>query len=150
MGIFNWFKKPVIIEDAYFGKLELTAFRNSHKNYFSGKAFFSPYNKPVEVLIDGHLPGPTLQQKAFYTNLQEQFNKYCILFTDKLHEEFKDFPHAPIITSFVDEFHLEAIHISRLETQQTWSIDFTTPHFPDYYFTFLMEGNMITGLTIDS
>ncbi|GEP88795.1 hypothetical protein J2T02_002509 [Chitinophaga terrae (ex Kim and Jung 2007)] len=141
MGLFNFFKKPLRINDEFFGPLRYIEIKGA-RGYFEGKGLFAPLGYETEYLIEAETSGPAEWQKEFYKNLQLEFDGYIEkikpLITDELREEDPDIE----IGDFKDEFTLVNITIPFSHTPVVrWNMAFTTIHEADHYVTVEFSGD---------
>jgi hypothetical protein len=150
MGIFNWFKKPTIIQDDYFGRLRYMDFKDPSKGYFEGKGIFKPYNIEIEYLIEADKSGPTINQREFYKNLEVNFDKYIEAITPLITDEFSNWVEGFEIFDFKKEFELVAVTIPRFTTTPLiWDMSFTTIHDKDHHVTVDFEDDEPKNIMID-
>src|SRR5437764_13854767 len=90
MGLFNLFKKPTKIQNEFFGELRFVNFRHPAENYFEAQGFFAPTQNVTELLIQANVEGPTADQKAFYTDLQNNFEQYVQKIKPLIEGEFRN------------------------------------------------------------
>ncbi|MBC8112648.1 MAG: hypothetical protein H7Y04_16490 [Verrucomicrobia bacterium] len=115
MGIFNWFKKPIVVQDEFFGKLRYMDSKNFAERYFEGEGVFSATNIKIGYLIDADVSGPTVAQRDFYVHLQNNYEQYVEKIKPVMEESLQDWlPNGKII-DFNNEFTLESITIPRLD-----------------------------------
>lgn len=134
MGLFNLFKKAVIIEDDIFGKLRFMDFKSN--SYFEGKGYFAPINGETELLIEADATGPTIAQKEFYASLQQDFDTYIKKIKPIIEDEFRNWKEDFQIKDFYSEFKLVCITIPRLNsTPVKWDMAFTTIHDENHHVT---------------
>ena len=129
MGLFNLFKKPIIIQDDFFGALRFMDFKDSSKDYFEGKGHFIPTNSETEYLIQADDKGPTDEQKQFYRDLQDNFQQYLEKIKPLIEDEFRNWKEEFEIKDFNKEFTLVCITIPRHDSSPLkWDMAFTTIH----------------------
>ncbi|RYE39088.1 MAG: hypothetical protein EOP48_26215 [Sphingobacteriales bacterium] len=78
MGLFDLFKKPLIVNDDFFGALRFVDVKDPSKDYFEGNGHFTPTGNETEYLIQADKNGPTDEQKQFYRDLQLNFNQFNV------------------------------------------------------------------------
>jgi hypothetical protein len=150
MGLFNFFKKPTLIQDAFFGELRFVDFKDTSKNYFEGKGYFAPTNNHTEYFINADKEGPTAQQKQFYTDLQSNFSDYIQKITPLIEGEFRNWKEDFVIKDFTKEFELVCITIPRLDLKPlVWDMAFTTVHDADHHITIDFIDDQPQGVLID-
>jgi hypothetical protein len=150
MGLFNFLKKPAIIQDDFFGSLRYMDFKDTSKNYFEGKGHFTPTNSETEYLIKADIAGPTDEQKNFYHGLQENFMQYVEKIKPLIEDEFRNWKEDFEIKDFSKEFILVCITIPRLDLRPLiWDMAFTTVHDLDHQVTIDFVDNEPSGVLID-
>lgn len=150
MGLFSLFKKAVILEDDFWGKLRFINFKDSAKNYFEGKGYFSPTNSDTEYLIQAGKEGPTEKQKQFYLDLQAGFSKYIEKIQPLIENEFRNWKEDFIITDFNKEFQLVCITIPWLDKKPfKWDMAFTTIHDLNHQITIEFVDDNPESILID-
>jgi len=88
MGIFDIFKKPIIIEDDFFGKLRFMKMKDPEKSYLEGKGLFKPTGKEIGYIIKGKESGPEQKQKEFYKWIQENYRELTTKLSPLVEDEF--------------------------------------------------------------
>jgi hypothetical protein len=148
MGLFGLFKKPVIVEDDFFGKLLFVESKDSSKNYFEGKGNFSPTNTNIEYVIIADKEGPTESQRQFYRNLQAEFSFYIDKIKPLIENEFRNWQEDFRIVDFNKEFRLVFITIPRIDKEPLkWDMAFTTIHDLSHHITIdFIEKNPVSIL----
>lgn len=150
MGLFNLFKKPVIIEDSFFGKLRYLDFKGPSGGYFEGEGVFSPINQEIGYMIQADISGPTEEQKEFYRELQKNFNCYTEKIRPLVEDEFRNWKEGFEIQDFNNEFTLESLTIPRLDSLPLiWNMSFTTIHDRDHQVTIDFKDHEPVGILID-
>ena len=150
MSMFNLFKKPHVIEDAFFGKLRYIGSKDASKGYFEGKGFFMPTNNEIEYLIEADITGPTDRHRIFYQELQDNFKDYIERIRPLIEDEFRNWKEDFRIEDFSKEFTLVCLTIPRPgKTPLTWDMAFTTIHDANHHVTIDFIGNNPDGILID-
>ena len=150
MGLFDFFKKPTILQDDFFGALRSVDFKDASKNYFEGKGHFTPTNSDTEYLIEADKNGPTDKQKQFYLDLQADFAKYIQKIKPLIEDEFRNWKEDFVIKDFNKEFELVCITIPRLDNRPiTWDMAFTTVHDLNHQVTIDFIDDHPNGILID-
>ena len=129
MGLFDFFKRSTLLQDAFFGELRFVDFKDASKNYFKGKGYFKPTDSNTAYLIQADKSGPTDKQKQFYINLQANFTCYVQKIKPLIEDEFRNWKEEFVIKDFNKEFELVCITIPRLDEKTIiWDMAFTTIH----------------------
>ncbi|MBL0135488.1 MAG: hypothetical protein IPP79_16715 [Chitinophagaceae bacterium] len=150
MGLFSLFKKPVIVQDDLFGRLQFIDSKDPSNNYFEGAGFFEPTQCDTEYLIQADIEGPTDEQRQFYLDLQANFEQYVEKITPLIEGEFQNWREDFKITNFTEEFTLVCITIPRQDTYPLiWDMAFTTIHDLDHHVTIDFIGKEPNGVLID-
>ena len=150
MGLFNLFKKPVIVQDDFFGSLRFMNFKDSSKNYFEGKGLFVPTNSETQYLIHADIDGPSDNQKVFYRDLQANFTQYVEKIKPLIEYEFRNWKENFTIDDFYKEFNLVCITIPRHDTSPLiWDMAFTTIHDLNHHVTIDFVDVDPKGILID-
>lgn len=150
MGLFDIFKKPIIIEDDFFGRLKFMKMKNAEKNYFEGKGLFEPTGKEIELFINGSEKGPDQKQKEFYSWLQRNFKELAFKATPLIEDEFRNWKEDFKIKDFDKEFSLVALTIPSQETTPIeWNMSFETIHDENHQVTIEFLGNEPKEVLID-
>jgi hypothetical protein len=150
MGLFNLFKKPIKIQDDIFGELRFIDSKDSSKNYFEGKGFFTPTQNDTEFLIKADIEGPTSTQKEFYNELQNNFEQYIQKIKPLIEDEFRNWKENFEIKDFNKEFSLVCLTIPRIEIKPLiWDMAFTTIHDKDHHVTIDFIDRDPNGILID-
>ncbi|WP_153797325.1 hypothetical protein [Foetidibacter luteolus] len=150
MGLFGLFKKPVKIQDDFFGELRFMDFNDASKNYFEGRGYFAPTNNETEYLIHANNEGPTEIQRNFYRDLQANFKQYVEKIKPLIEDEFRNWKEDFLITDFYHEFRLVCVVIPRLENKPLiWEMAFDTIHDLNHQVTIEFTGDQPTGILID-
>lgn len=150
MGLFNIFKKPIVIQDDFFGRLRYMDFKDPAKGYFEGNGFFSSIDGETEYLINADATGPTNSQREFYINLQKQFDSYIEMMKPLIEDEFRNWKEDFEIKNFKKEFNLVCVTIPRLDSKPlVWDMSFTTTHDLNHHVTIDFIGDIPNGILID-
>jgi len=150
MGFFNFFKKPTVIQDDFFGRLLYMDFKDPSKGYFEGKGLFLPTNNETEYLIQADASGPTEGQREFYINLQKGFVDYIEKIKPLIEDEFRNWKEDFSIREFTKEFQLVCLTIPRLNsTPLIWDMAFTTIHDKNHHITIDFSDYEPKGILID-
>lgn len=115
MGLFDIFKKPVTIQDDFFGKLRFMKMKADGNSYFEGKGLFKPTGKDIEYFITATEEGPDLRQKEFYNWIQKNYTELVIKFKPLIEDEFGNWKEGFKIKDFDREFQLFALSIPNQE-----------------------------------
>lgn len=148
MGLFNFFKKDVFIEDKVFGLLKYIEGNNTC--FFSGKQIFTPLEKEVEINIITTTDKPTVEQQNFYLELQINYNDYKLkmspIIEDIFNEAFDNFK----IKDFNKEFNLKQVTIPNFhEKILVWNLSFESIHEKNHLFTVDFNNYEAIDLQID-
>jgi hypothetical protein len=150
MGLFGRSNNKIFIQDPLFGRLEYRTTKNAQTSYFYGKHYFAPTGSGTEILIYGVLPGPTDDQRAFYTKLETDFDTYIPKLKRMLEDEFRIWQPDFLIKDFKQEFKLDYIIIPSPETKPLrWELTFTTTHDQNHNFTVDFIDDEPQGVSID-
>ena len=150
MGLFDLFKKSVILHDTFFGVLHFVDFKDASKNYFEGKGRFTPTNSDTAYTIQADKGGPTDEQKQFYLDLQVDFTKYIQKMKPLIEEEFQNWKKDFVIKDFNKEFELVCINIPRLDSNPViWDMTFTTVHDLNHHVIIDFVDDQPKGILID-
>jgi hypothetical protein len=150
MGLFNLFKKPPAIQDELFGKLRFVDFKDPLQNYFEGKVFFNPSQAEIVVLIHSDLEGPGAEQRAFYKEVENNFDRYLEKIKPLIEDEFRNWKEAFEIRDFNKEFTMDCITIPRIDVRPyKWEMVFTTVHDRNHYVTIDFVDKEPKGILID-
>jgi len=150
VGLFNLFKKPLIVQDDFFGQLRFMDFKDPSKDYFEGKGFFSPTNNDTEYLIQSDKTGPTTEQKEFYKKLQNDFDFYVAKIKPLIETEFRNWKEEFQIKDFGKEFSLVCLTIPRLDSSPfIWDMSFTTIHDKNHHVTIDFIDHIPNGVLVD-
>lgn len=151
MGIFDFFKKPLIVEDDFFGRLRFMKIKNNpSRNYFEGKGKFGPTGRELEYFIHADESGPEPEQKEFYRQIQQDWPRIVEKIKPLIEAEFRNWKDDFTITDFNREFHLVGLTIPRPEIQpREWDLAFDTIHDENHQFTVYLKGYEPTRVEID-
>jgi hypothetical protein len=150
MSLFDFWRKPPLINDEVFGKLRYISGSKPQDGYFEGKGFFAPVGREIEYVIDSDETGPTKWQKQFYYRTQQNFTLYISLLQPLITVEFRNWKDDFVIQDFDKEFTLEFLSIPREGKQPAeWEIGFTTVHDLNHNVTILFLGEEPKHVTID-
>ncbi|MBE7169058.1 MAG: hypothetical protein INR73_00615 [Williamsia sp.] len=128
-GLFRLFKKPTILQDAFWGPLLFVASKDASKNHYEGKGYFSPAKSLIEYIIKAGTEGPTDKQKQFYLDLQADFPAYTHKIKPLIENEFRNWKENFFIKDFNKEFKIVHITIPRLNHgPASWDMVFETVH----------------------
>jgi hypothetical protein len=150
MGLFDFFKKRITIQDEFWGELQFIKIKNTTRSYFSGSGYFAPADKEIEFSIMSGEEGPSQSQREFYEDLQKNFDQYILKFIPRLEEEFRHADDDFRIRNFKKEFIPESLTIPTI-TRETpeWEICFSSVHDENHLFTISMTGDVPGYITID-
>jgi len=147
MGLF---RKPLKMQDDFFGELIFVESRDPAKNYFEGKIFFKPNSKITEVLIPGNIQGPDSGQKEFFIKLQDDFETYVDKMMPLIENEFRNWEAGFVISDFSKEFFLDCITSPRLEMKPLkWQMSFTTIHDKNHWVIIEFVDDSPIGIVVD-
>lgn len=150
MGLFDLFKKPLIVNDDFFGALRFVDFKDPSKDYFEGKGHFTPTSSEIEYLIQADKDGPTDEQQQFYRDLQSNFNQFIDKMKPLIEDEFRNWKDDFVIKDFNKEFELVCITIPRLDVRPLiWDMVFTTIHDESHHVTIDFIDLEPNGILID-
>ena len=136
MGLFNFFKKPVKIQDDFFGSLELLAIKGFTKSIFKGQAYFAPTQHIIELFIVADSKGPTKAQSEYYLDLQQNFKQWVEKIKPLIEDEFLNRDEGFEINDFNKEFTLISLMIPTLdEAPLKWEMSFSSIHEPNHELT---------------
>ena len=150
MGLFELFKKPLIVNDDFFGALRFVDFKDPSKDYFEGNGHFTPTGNETEYLIQADKNGPTDEQKQFYRDLQSNFNQFVDKIKPLIEDEFRNWKEDFVIKDFNKEFELVCITIPRFDVRPLiWDMAFTTIHDENHHVTIDFIDFEPNGILID-
>ena len=136
MGLFNIFKKPLTIEDDFFGKLRFMKMKADGKSYFEGKGLFKPTGKEIEYFITANEECPDQGQKEFYNWIQKNYTELVVKFKPLIEDEFGNWKEGFKIKDFNREFQLVALSIPNQDKEPLkWSMSFNTEHDENHQVT---------------
>lgn len=147
MGFLRWLRErlqPRTCTDPLFGVL-----RFQRVGFWEGRAPFAPVAREVEVLIDADEDGPSLEQRAFYRELERRYDTLTGPLGDLLHEAYtnwkEDFPRPRIW----EEFRLVAIDVPGGDVATaSWELSFDC-RSDDHSFDVQMRGWTPEGVAIN-
>ena len=150
MGLFDIFKKPVAIQNDFFGNLRFRKMKAEGKSYFEGKGIFKPTGKEIEYFITANEDGPDQKQKEFYNWIQENYSDLVIKFKPLIEDEFRNWKEDFTIKNFDSEFQLVALTIPNQDMKPLkWDLSFDTEHDENHQFTVEFSGVEPQAVLID-
>ncbi len=150
MGLFNLFKKPVIVQDDFFGPLRFVDLKDPLRNYFEGKGFFAPTGSQTQYLIRAGVEGPGASQKYFYREFQANFAQYVEKIKPMIEDEFRNWKEDFTISDFYKEFDLVCLTIPAPGIKPlAWDMAFTTIHDLNHHITIDFVDDRPNGILID-
>ncbi len=150
MGLFDIFKKPLTIEDDFFGKLRFMKMKADGKSYFEGKGLFKPTGKEIEYFINANEGGPDQDQKEFYNWIQANYRELVIKSIPLIEDEFGNWKEGFTIKDFDREFHLVALSIPDQKNKPfEWSMSFDAEHDDNHQVTVEFIRHEPQAVTID-
>ncbi|MFT2009959.1 hypothetical protein ACMA1I_14880 [Pontibacter sp. 13R65] len=150
MRLFDIFKKPLIIDDDFFGKLRFMKMKTDGKSYFEGKGMFKPTGKEIEYFITANEEGPDQRQKEFYNWIEENYSTLVLKLKPLIEDEFGNSRDGFKIKDFDIEFQLVALSIPNQENEPLeWSMSFDTVHDENHQVTVEFSGHEPQAILID-
>jgi len=153
MGFWSFlFGENIRVEDEYFGSLKFVQLKKFDKSYFQGRRLFTPINKELELGIDGELPGPTIAQKEFYRQIEENYHTLIPGIQELITDQFRNWKPEFTIQDFTQEFwlvHLSIPAVEQKEQEPKWELAFETIHDQNHTFTVYMKGFLPDYVHID-
>ena len=150
MGLFDIFKKPITIQDDFYGKLRFMKMKAEGKSYFEGKGLFKPTGKEIEYFITANEDGPDQKQKEFYNWVQENYSDLVIKFKPLIEDEFRNWKEDFTIKNFDSEFQLVALTIPNQDRKPLkWELSFDTEHDENHQITVEFSGLEPQAVLID-
>lgn len=150
MGLFNLFKKPIIIQDEFFGRLRYTKFKNPRDGFFEGEGFFASTNNKIGYTIEAEETGPTEGQREFCRKVQNNFEQYVEKIKPLIEDEFRNWKDDFEITDFKTEFALNSLTIPRMYSNPVlWDMCFTSIHDDNHFVIIKFENDEPKGILID-
>lgn len=126
MGFFSFlFRRPVVLEDAFFGKLtqEPCDFSESPYCWYAASVLFAPAGAAIECMIDGDSVGPSVAQRAFFQKFEKAYADVLPKIT-VVAESDSRLPTHPII-HFESTHHLAGLSIPQLtDAPAEWELWF--------------------------
>jgi hypothetical protein len=142
--------KSIEIEDDFFGKLRFLSSKDVSKNYFTGKRYFKPINKPIELIIEQEETTPSQAQKQFFQRIEEEYSRLIDKMKPLITDEFQNWRPDFQITDFEQEFTPVHLMIPRLNQKEyTWDIAFETVHDENHHVTITFKGLNPIEILID-
>jgi hypothetical protein len=92
MAFFDFlFGKKIIIDDDFFGRMLFIQFKKKpQKNYFECKRDFKPSGRPIEVLINADVSGPTSTQKDFFRQIENEYDNLTAKIVPMIENVFRN------------------------------------------------------------
>lgn len=152
MNLFkNIFKKPLVIQDAFFGKMIYCEVKKKYgSSYFECSRLFSPSQQEIEIGIDGYTDGPSQIQKEFYKEIETNYHDISQSIIPLIEEQFRNWKTNFEIKNFQKEFH--PIHLTLPNCKQQpiiWQISFTSKHDENHVFEATITDYTATEILID-
>jgi hypothetical protein len=118
MGLFDFFKKPIVLNDPIFGEI-----KSNGKGSFSCDCLFRPIHKKISCFIEADESGPTEEQRQFYKTIEDRYPelraKIIPVMIDTFRNAYEDFE----IKDFDSEFVLSSISLPQTGTKPfVWDI----------------------------
>lgn len=150
MKLFNWFRKPQLIQDPFFGKLRFASFSNIDKNYFEGRIHFEATGNEIQLIIEAGQEGPGAPQQQFYRQLESRYKLYVPQIIPLLEEELRHWKAQFRILDFLREFTLISATIPRNDQGVLkWNLSFSTIHDENHTFIVNFINDEPQGVLID-
>lgn len=128
MGFFSsWFRKPVVIEDEFFGRLTLEPGGHSASGYcfLAQKVWFSPTGAAIECSINSDSSGPTPSQRAFFRHVAERYVDLLPKISAQVEAELRQLKLDYALTNFESTYSLAGMTIPQLNTSPVeWELWF--------------------------
>ncbi len=135
MGFFDLFKKPVTLQDSFFGQLHWMGSKDPSKKYFIGSGMFAPTKETIEYIIEAEASGPTTAQHEFYQYIQTNYDALIEKAIPLIEKEFRQDMEEFKIRNFKKEFKVSSLTIPRLErTPLDWDMSFESIGDEKHFF----------------
>ena len=141
MAFFDFlFGKKITIDDDFFGRMLFIQFKKKpQKNYFECKRDFKPSGRPIEVLINADVSGPTSTQKDFFRQIENEYDNLTAKIVPMIENVFRNWKADFTITDFRKEFQPINLVLPRCaEKPVIWEIGFETEHDLNHEITITM------------
>jgi hypothetical protein len=140
MGFLDFFKPRPKVHDDFFGELLFMEVKQPHQNYFEGWRNFKPTDEDIEVAVTGELPGPTQQQKRFFTWVECDFQNLLEAIEPFVNQEFQKWQTGYSIVNFTADFKPVYLTIPNCEQKPTeWEIAFESIDTNQVAYTITVE-----------
>lgn len=151
MGLFDLFKKPHKIHDEVLGTLTLAGFNDPAKDYFEGGGVpFLSAAHPIELRVEGGLPGPTPAQREFFKTVRDRYDELAAVMSPLIEQEFRKWKRDFAIKNFRQEFTPVYLTIPKMDTPAfAWEFSFETLHDENHQMTVRFEGFEPAGIVVD-
>lgn len=150
MGLFDNFKKPVTIQDEFFGKLRFMKMKTDGNSYFEGKGHLKPIGKEIAYFITANEDGPNQKQRDFYNWVQENYSNLAMNIKPLIEDEFRNWKEDFTIINFDSEFHLVALTIPNQDKKPLkWDLSFDTEQDENHQITVEFSGHEPQGILIN-
>jgi hypothetical protein len=125
MGIFDLFKKPLILQDELFGPLTYIKAKDPSKSYFMGSGVFAPTNDEIELYIFTYENGPSQAEREFYKTVENSYDSLITMMIPLVEIELKKQGESHKVKNFKDEFKVRELTIPALNKKPFhWEITF--------------------------
>ncbi len=149
MGLFNFFKKTVKINDDTFGEMVVHKSKDPSNIDYDGECLFLPLNLMIGIGLNADEQGPSTQQKEFYKEIQAKYDELREILRPVLNAELINWYNGKTIEDFDSELELESIMLPRFNGEDVeWSISYVV-HKIDHWATVTLEGFEPKHLVID-
>lgn len=131
-------------EDPLFGQLNFAA-RNPSGSFWEGRGCFKPTGIEVAYLIKAGDAGPGESHRAVYQKIERRFGELLLVVTPLLHREHAAHVAGSEVSLSQPKFSLDIVHISEVESESEWGLDFSCDNWEDALFAVHMKGWQPTG-----
>jgi hypothetical protein len=137
--------QPTTIEDPVFGKLT-----NDKNGNWSGRVFFSPLKKDIDVLVrPAPEAAPTQEHRELLHQITNRWPDIYQNLRDTLFEDLDDLQDGTTMKQLFDSLNFEAFSFWELSARQrSWEISATTP-LDGHLFTIMMKEFDHEGFSMD-
>lgn len=134
MGLFDFFKNDIVIQDEVFGRLKLI--KGKTNNFFFGKQIFVPIENEITIHIATNNDAISNQQREFYLELQINYEEYKTKMIPIIEDTFQNAIENFKISNFDKEFKLIAVLVPDYsEKLLVWNLSFESRHEENHLFT---------------
>jgi hypothetical protein len=152
MGFWNrLFGRTAKTGDAFFGEMTYMEVSNDPaQSYFECARYFKPIDRVVELGVTGQMSGPTQRQKAFFTQLENDYPLIAAAVVPIIENEFRNWKPEFKIGNFGQEFKLTWLAIPICDQQPVeWELAFETVHDLNHTLFITMQDYKPIHILID-